>query len=334
MTMPKVQKKNPVRPLSRKAHAIVTISFLIVGGLLVGSVALAYAYVAYPSFQGQRTAMVAGATVVPWEKPVRQLGAPTYPAVRAQSGILIDVDSAEILWANHANDVRPLASLTKLATVGAYLSSAPDLSQPYTVPASFDTAGIADIVEPGTSVSRLRVPVGTRMPYQSLVTAALVSSANNAALALGDVVVAKNPSGLQQYATVQGATSVRIAEASGLDPANVGSARDVAVLAHALFRNALVQSMTSVPVADLTTSGATLHVRSTNALIGKAGYHVDAGKTGYLVEAGYNLAVQASRDGRTLLLVLLGEPSTDARFADADALLQWAFAAHTWVPQF
>ncbi|MDP2790041.1 MAG: serine hydrolase, partial [bacterium] len=216
----------------------------------------------------------------------------------------------------------------------AYLSHNPNLDLQYTIPAGFDTAGIGDMVEPGTSVSSLRVPTGTRMPYRSLVTAALVSSANNAALVLGDAVLVDDPSALQQYAAAQGAKTARIVEASGLDPANVGSAHDVALLSHALFRNPFVQSLTSVAVADLPTSGATMHVRSTNALIGRSTYHVDAGKTGYLVEAGYNLAVQATQDNRTLLLVLLGEPSSDTRFADADVLLQWAFAAYAWVPQF
>jgi D-alanyl-D-alanine endopeptidase (penicillin-binding protein 7) len=331
--MPKPKKQNPKRPLSRQAHAIATLGFLTVSGLIVGCVALAYAFIAYPSFQ-TRAPAVAGVTVAPWEKSVLRAGASGQPNIRAKSGILYDVASGEILWANHADALRPLASLTKLATVGAYLRGNPNLDQQYTVPARFDTAGITDIVEPGTSVSTLRVPVGTRLPYRSLVTAALVSSANNAALALGEAVLANDPRALQQYAFAQGAMSTSLVEASGLDPANVGTAHDVAILAHAVFRNPLVQKLTSVSVADVPTSAATLHVRSTNALIGKTAYHVDAGKTGYLVEAGYNLAVQVSQDGRTLLLVLLGEPSTDARFTDADALLQWAFTAYAWVPQF
>lgn len=320
--------------MSRAQHVIATLGFLSVSGLIVGCVALAYTFVAYPSFQAHRSPAVAGAIVAPWEKPVLRTNAPAAPTIRAQSGILYDAASAEILWANHADDVRSLASLTKLATVGAYLETNPNLDAQYTIPARFDTAGIADIVEPGTSVSTLRVPVGTRLSYRSLVTAALVSSANNAAFVLGDAVLASRPDALQQYVASQGATSARIVEASGLDPANVGSAHDVALLAHALFRKPLVQALTSVAVADLPTSSRTLHVRSTDALIGRSAYHVDAGKTGYLVEAGYNLAVQATQDGRTLLLVLLGEPSTEARFADADALLRWAFAMHDWVPQF
>jgi D-alanyl-D-alanine endopeptidase (penicillin-binding protein 7) len=332
--MPKLKKKNPTQRLSRSARAVATLGFLTVSGLLVGCVSLAYVFVAYPSFQTQRQPVVAGAVIAPWEKPVLKANAPIRPIIRAKSGILIDIDSAEILWANHADVVRPLASLTKLVTVGAYLDSNPNLDQQYIIPARFDTNGIADIVEPGTNVSTLRVATGTRLSYKGLVTAALVSSANNAALALGDTILAKNPNSLQQYAAAQGAATAQIVEASGLDPANVGSAHDVALLAHALFRNSLVQSLTSLATVDVPSSGNTLHVRSTNTLIGRPGYNIDAGKTGYLVEAGYNLAVQASRENHTLLLVLLGEPSTDARFTDADALLQWAFAAHNWVIKY
>lgn len=329
--MPKPSRKNPRRQLSRTAHVVTTLGFLAVGGLVVGCVTLAYLFVARPSFLASRQPAVAGAIVAPWEKPTLRAGSPVVPVARAASGLLIDVPSGEVLWANHANDVRSLASLTKLVTVGAYLASEPNLDEQYTIPPRFATAGVGDMVEPGTNVSTLRVAAGTRLSYRSLVAAALVSSANNAAHALGDALPA---SALMQYAVAQGATSARIIEASGLHPGNVGSAHDVALLAHALFRQPFVQSLTSVATVDLPTSNRALHVRSTNALIGSTAYHVDAGKTGYLVEAGYNFAIQATHDGRTLLLVLLGEPSSDARFADAAAMLQWAFAAHDWVPQF
>lgn len=329
--MPRAKQKNPKLRLSRTAHAVATVGFLTVSGLVVGCVALVYLFVARPSFQAQRQPAVAGATVAPWEKPVARAGAAGAPAVRAASGLLVDGASGEVLWANHADAVRPLASLTKLVTVGAFLARKPNLDQQYTIPARFETAGMGDVVEPGTNVSTLRVPVGTRLSYRSLVAAALVSSANNAALALGGTLP---PSALMQYAADQGATSAQIVEASGLHPSNVGSAHDVALLSYALFRQPLVQSLTNVAAVDLPTSGRTLYVRSTNALIGRPSYHVDAGKTGYLVEAGYNLAVQATHQGRAILLVLLGEPSADARFEDADAMLQWAFSAHDWVPQF
>ncbi|MDP2789661.1 MAG: hypothetical protein Q8O51_00875, partial [bacterium] len=114
--MPKAKPKNPQQRLSRTAHAVVTLGFLVVSGLVVGCVALAYTFVAYPSFQSHRAPAVAGAIVAPWDKPVLRVHAPPQPAIRAASGILIDVASAAILWANHVDDVRSLASLTKLVT--------------------------------------------------------------------------------------------------------------------------------------------------------------------------------------------------------------------------
>jgi D-alanyl-D-alanine carboxypeptidase len=53
----------------------------------------------------------------------------------------------------------------------------------------------------------------------------------------------------------------------------------------------------------------------------------DGVKTGYTRSAGKTLVVSAMRDGHRIYVVLLNAPS---RESDATALLDWAFANHTW----
>lgn len=56
----------------------------------------------------------------------------------------------------------------------------------------------------------------------------------------------------------------------------------------------------------------------------------DGIKTGYTREAGYNFLGTAERDGRRLVMVLAGSPTTPIRDAAARALIEWGFAA--WRP--
>lgn len=57
----------------------------------------------------------------------------------------------------------------------------------------------------------------------------------------------------------------------------------------------------------------------------------DGIKTGYTREAGYNFVGTAEREGRRLVMVLAGSPTTPVRDAAARALLEWGFSA--WTPR-
>lgn len=322
--------RRPRKRLSRTAHILATLGFLTVGGLIIGCVVLAFVFVVMPSNKTREPA-VAGVIAVPWDKPVLRTASPQPPSMSAVSGILVDVDSAEILWAKNAQDIRPLASLTKLATVGTYIASRPNLDDRITIPSTFDTDGIVDVVEPGTTVSRLRIPTGTNVTQRDLLAATLIGSANNAALTIAKTFGENSISTIQKYVQSTGAKTVKIIEPTGLDPANTGSAIDVLLLAHAAFRTPVVSELASEPSYTIASK---YRVASTNQINTNGEYNIQAAKTGYLIEAGYNYALQTERDGRTLLLVTLGATSSSARFTDAHALLHWAYTNFDWVPQY
>ena len=67
---------------------------------------------------------------------------------------------------------------------------------------------------------------------------------------------------------------------------------------------------------------------ATNTLLGS--YPGATGiKTGHTTEAGYCLAASATRNGRSLIAVVIGTSSKHARDAAAAALLDWGFAQPT-----
>ena len=49
-------------------------------------------------------------------------------------------------------------------------------------------------------------------------------------------------------------------------------------------------------------------------------------KTGHTTDAGFCVVSSATRDGRTVMVAVLGAPTEDQRFSGAKALLDWAFA--------
>jgi D-alanyl-D-alanine carboxypeptidase len=78
-----------------------------------------------------------------------------------------------------------------------------------------------------------------------------------------------------------------------------------------------------VAAGSTTVDGSALP--ATNDLLG-AYPGADGIKTGHTPEAGWCLAASATRDGRSIIAVVLGAPSEDARDHAARALLDFGFS--------
>ena len=65
-------------------------------------------------------------------------------------------------------------------------------------------------------------------------------------------------------------------------------------------------------------------MRNTNSLIGR--YHgADGGKTGFICASGFNVVASATRNGRRLIAVVLGSPSSPVRGAKTAGMLERGF---------
>lgn len=108
----------------------------------------------------------------------------------------------------------------------------------------------------------------------------------------------------------------------GLDAAGAHStARDLATLASLLMQDETFR-------ATVARTSATLHGQTfpaTNDAFLTTYPGADGVKTGHTTEAGYCLAASATRDGRRIVVVVLGSSSDAARVAAASQLLDWAF---------
>src|SRR5262249_1686364 len=118
----------------------------------------------------------------PVKKPVSDATAPHFkrdeqgnlvPDIRAAAAIAYDPQTGKVLWEEHSQDERSIASLTKLMTAVTFIAENPDLSQRVTVTR-------ADLRNASTTYLR----AGDVVSYDDLLHLALMPSDNAAARVL------------------------------------------------------------------------------------------------------------------------------------------------------
>ena len=189
---------------------------------------------------------------------------------------------------------------------------------------------------------RLRLAVGSKLTFRDLWYSAIAASANNAAMAIA------RASGLSQKKYVAqmnaeakraGAKNSLFVDPAGMDPKNLTTARDMALIAEKAFNNPNIRRATVAGKYTfiVSSSGEKKTVTNTNYLLTKdPDVWVTGGKTGFLEESQYNLAVRmrpmvAGGPGdlkQELIVVVLGAPTKDGSFGAAKRLAQWAWENH------
>lgn len=261
--------------------------------------------------------------VEPWVAPVgaeaaKQPWRPNPPHVDARSAIVVDAASGEALSKQRSKDVHSLASITKLMTALVVLDAGLPFDQVVTMDKADQVGG-----------ARLTVRAGESLTVKQLFNAMLVGSANNAAKALARATGMSHEqfiAAMNAKAVALGMTTAVFTEPSGLDPKNIGSARDVALLARAAFRQPEVLAASTTRAYGFTTKDGGAHrIKNTNKLL-KTDLRITGGKTGYLDEIGYSLAVKAKNKTtkQEFIAVVLGTTSPTVQFGESEKLLRWA----------
>jgi D-alanyl-D-alanine carboxypeptidase (penicillin-binding protein 5/6) len=236
------------------------------------------------------------------------------PPIAAAAYVVVDGDTGEPLASFNADQPRPVASLTKLMTARLVLDAG-GLEHTATVPPLQNAGDESQAgLEPGDQVSR-----------GELLEAMLVASANDAAHTLAVDVAGGERRFVQMMnaeAAAAGLDATRYANPDGLDdPAQHSSAADVARLAGDLMEDPAFRHI--VAAESTTLDGSELP--ATNDLLGVYP-GADGIKTGHTDEAGWCIAASATRDGRSIMVVVLGAPTEQARDDAARALLDYGFS--------
>jgi serine-type D-Ala-D-Ala endopeptidase (penicillin-binding protein 7) len=244
---------------------------------------------------------------------------PRLPDLHSRSAVVIDAASGDALFAKHADDVRPIASTTKIFVALAVREHDLDLDGWTTV-----TKGDAWA---GRGGSRTRLDVGETFTNRDLLRAMLIASDNRAPTALGraagldaDQLVAA----MNQVAKRLKLPHTHFTDPNGLR-GNVSTARELALALHAALEDeVLAQIMAEESVVVIGKAGRPrIEYTSTNQPLRERTWDVIGGKTGYTDAAGYCFVTAARIAGRELVLAFLHSDGKSERFIDFDRLAGW-----------
>lgn len=234
-----------------------------------------------------------------------------------RAGIVFDLATGDVLWRHRPLEPLPVASLTKVMTALVVTTTTrPD-----------DLVRIhADALRyTGRSVGVLKR--GKRVPVEALLSAALITSANDAATALAHHVggsIHGFAHLMNERARVLGLGCTRFVTPYGGEKSDRSCAADLAALTRLTMAERRIARIARIPYTQIPADvkGKRLYLATTNPLLA-AGYPGTIGlKTGYTVAAGRCLIAVVRHGQRTLAAVLLHSPNPGEQ---AKRLLEAAF---------
>ena len=242
-------------------------------------------------------------------------------AVTAPAAVLMEASTGQVLFEKGAHDRRACASITKvmtlLLTFEALEAGELSLDQELTASAHAASMGGSDIW----------LEEGEQMTVDDLLKATVIMSANDAAVVLAEAVSGSEEAfvaRMNERAGELGMEDTVFKNCNGLDEeGHLTSAYDVAVMSRALLAHEKIRDY-SLTWMDSVRNGETQLV-NTNKLI-RSYQGITGLKTGTTGQAGSCISATAQREGMELIAVVLGAESTDLRFQDAKALLDYGFA--------
>ncbi len=243
--------------------------------------------------------------------------------LNCKSAVLMEATSGKILYEQNPDLALPPASVTKIMTLLLVMEA-------------IDSGKIArsDMVstsEYAASMggSQVYLKVGERMSVEDMLKSVVISSANDAAVALAEFVSGDIDSFIRRMnerASELGMSSTHFENVTGLDDTaenHLTSAKDIALMSRALISHPTILKYSSIWM-DTIRDGA-FGLTNTNRLVrfypGTTGL-----KTGSTAKAGFCVSVTAERDGLSLICIIMGSESRDERNAAAAKLLDWGFA--------
>ena len=250
--------------------------------------------------------------------------APAYTAEpNARSCILMDGKTGAILYEYNADAALPPASVTKVMTMLLVFEAleAGALTLEQTVCVSETAASMGG--------SQIFLAAGEEMSVDDLLKGLIVSSANDAAVALAETICGSEEAFVARMnarAAELGMRNTHFENTNGLDDTtdnHVTSARDIAIMTKALICHEKVFDYTTIWMDTI--RNGTFGLSNTNKLIrfykGATGL-----KTGSTEKAKFCISATAERDGLSLIAVVMGAPTKDARNALATSLFDFGFA--------
>lgn len=267
------------------------------------------------------------------------------PAVTCEAWTIVDAESGMELAGFQSAIPMDFASTTKMMTawlVARMADKSPEvLSEMLTVSERADqTRGSTADVRRGETLNIGEALYGLMLPSGNDMSIALAEHFGGRILMELSLTVPEgqqiSEDPLRQFVLAMNAEAIRLGMTKthyenphGLtDPQHLSTAGDLAILARAIRGSERLRRVISTRQRGATVAGPGGYRRdilwkNTNELLGIEGF--EGVKTGTTDKAGACLVSMGQRNGRTLIIVVLGSAASEARYTDSRNLYRWAW---------
>ncbi|AEF94907.1 Serine-type D-Ala-D-Ala carboxypeptidase [Desulfotomaculum nigrificans CO-1-SRB] len=273
------------------------------------------------------SALAAPAANTPQPKPAPQARTgnknPAQLNTTAESAILMDYNSGQVLFQKDPDTRRPMASVTKLMTMLLICEAEAQGKIKLTdkVVASEHACSMGG--------SQIFLEPGEQLTIKEMLISIATGSANDASVAMAEQIAGSEEAFvamMNEKAQAMGLKNTHFSNPTGLPVENhYTSARDMAKVLRECLRYPVFREVSKIYEYDL--RGGEFKLWNTNKLL-KWYPGTDAGKTGWTNEAKFCLAASAKRDGLRLISVVLGCPMPKTHFQETMKIFNYGFARY------
>jgi D-alanyl-D-alanine carboxypeptidase (penicillin-binding protein 5/6) len=245
--------------------------------------------------------------------------------ISAESAVIINNDSGDILWEKNSDKPMYPASTTKMLSSIIAIERIEDFNR------------IVEISKnaSGRNHSAFRFRKGDRISLMDLLKSSLIYSHNNAAVALAEYVsgnVEDFVELMNEKAEEIGAENSFFMNPNGLDDEfsdHKSTAEDLAIIASYCMENELFRELVNTKEDTIIKDSEEIEITNTNRLLD---YNYIKGiKSGYTNNAGYCLVLYSEKNDLRLITVILKSDSLEQRDKDALELLDWAYDTFKYI---
>ncbi len=252
-------------------------------------------------------------------KSIRDNANRVYLKLRSKAAIVYDERENEVIMQRNADEVVPVASLTKLMTAMVILDAELNMDEVVTI-----TKDDKDRIR----YSKSRLPYGMQFTRRDLLLISLAASENRAALALARTYPGGNEAfinAMNRKAKDLGLTHTRFADAAGLHNENVSTAQELMQLARAASAYSVIRDYTTQTRHSITDLNSQREITfgNTNRLVRKVSWPITLSKTGFTKDAGNCLVMQTKINARPVIIVLLESWGRLSKYGDSNRIKKW-----------
>jgi len=242
------------------------------------------------------------------------------------SAILIEQNSGKVLYEYNSHEQLRPASVTKVMSILLIMEALDSnrISLEDKVPCSENAASMGG--------SQIWLDVREELTVNEMLKAICVASANDCTVAMAEYLAGSEEAfvkKMNERAKELGMNDTVFKNCHGLDTdGHVTSSNDIALMSRELLKNhPSITKYTTIWMDTLRAGKSEL--TNTNKLIRnyKGATGLKTGSTGLAL---YNLSASATRDGLSLIAVIMKAPSTQIRFAEAQKLLDYGFSNYAY----